>query len=156
VTKINIKVRGCSSVWTLKRICFYRRDKSGKRKISVMNKFDTKAIRALLVTESKFITELLDKRNLPSAGNNDSGKSSYFSVPLSVPLAVRRMLCLLCTLYTIYCMNVEVPVFIIIKGACRQRRTSFYTNTNYEPQLLKFRLIRKKTGNRKSDIHNSF
>lgn len=53
--------------------------KGGKRKISVMNKFDTKAVRALLVTESKFITELLDKRNFPVAGNNDSGKSSYFS-----------------------------------------------------------------------------
>jgi len=37
-----------------------------------MNKFDTKAVRALLVTESKFITELLDKRNFPVAGNDDS------------------------------------------------------------------------------------
>jgi hypothetical protein len=42
-----------------------------------MNKFDTKAARALLVTESKFITELLDKRNFPFAGNVASGKSPF-------------------------------------------------------------------------------
>ena len=90
---------------------FDSKGKGGKRKISVMNKFDTKAVRALLVTESKFITELLDKRNFPVAGNNDSGKSSYFSVSLSVTFAIRKLLYLLCTVYSIYCMNVEAPIF---------------------------------------------
>jgi hypothetical protein len=47
--------------------------KPGKHKISAMNKFDVKGVRDLLVGESKFITQLLDKRSLPVPGNNDSG-----------------------------------------------------------------------------------
>jgi hypothetical protein len=38
-----------------------------------MHKFDTKSVHDLLVAESKFITELLDKQNFPISGNNDSG-----------------------------------------------------------------------------------
>jgi hypothetical protein len=75
---------------------------SRKRNISVMNKFDTKAVRALLVTESKFITELLDKRNVPVPGDNDSGKSTYFSVPPDVLFAVRKVLCVCYVQYTQY------------------------------------------------------
>jgi hypothetical protein len=47
--------------------------KAGKREKSAMCKFDIKVVRDLLVGESKFITELLDKQNFPVPGNNDSG-----------------------------------------------------------------------------------
>lgn len=48
--------------------------KTGKREKSAIHKFDIKTVRDLLVGESKFITELLDKQNFPVPGNNDSGK----------------------------------------------------------------------------------
>lgn len=47
--------------------------KSGERNISAMSKFDVKGVRELLVAESKFITQLLDKRSVPVTGNNESG-----------------------------------------------------------------------------------
>jgi hypothetical protein len=47
--------------------------KTGKSEKSAMHKFDIKTVRDLLVRESKFITELLDKQNFPVPGNNDSG-----------------------------------------------------------------------------------
>ena len=74
--------------------------KSGKLKLLLMNRFDTKSIRALLVTESKFITELLDKRNLPVTGHNESGKSSYCLVPRSD--FIRHGKCVCCVQYAIY------------------------------------------------------
>jgi hypothetical protein len=54
--------------------------KTGKREKSAMNKFDIKAVRDLLVGESKFITELLDKQNLPVTGNNDSGTVFFITL----------------------------------------------------------------------------
>jgi hypothetical protein len=47
--------------------------KTGKCEKSAMRKLDTKTVRDLLVGESKFITELLDKQNFPVPENNDSG-----------------------------------------------------------------------------------
>ncbi|PNF21877.1 hypothetical protein B7P43_G04401 [Cryptotermes secundus] len=46
--------------------------KTGKREKSAIHKFDIKTARDLLLGESKFITELLDKQNFPVPGNNDS------------------------------------------------------------------------------------
>jgi hypothetical protein len=57
--------------------------KTSKREKSTMNKFDIRAVRDLLVGESKFITELLDKQNFPVPGN-DSGTISI--VPFGVLL----------------------------------------------------------------------
>jgi hypothetical protein len=61
--------------------------KSGKREKSAMHKFDIKTVRDLLVRESKFITELLDKQNFPLPVNNESG--TIYAVPLGVHEALR-------------------------------------------------------------------
>jgi hypothetical protein len=61
--------------------------KTGKREKSAMHKFDIKTVRDLLVEESKFITELLDKQNFPVPGNNDSG--TIYTVPVGVHEALR-------------------------------------------------------------------
>jgi hypothetical protein len=47
--------------------------KTGRHNVLAVNKFDVKAVRELLVGESKFITQLLDKVNLPVPANNESG-----------------------------------------------------------------------------------
>jgi hypothetical protein len=38
-----------------------------------MNKFDVRGVRELLIGESKFVAQLLDKCSIPALGNNDSG-----------------------------------------------------------------------------------
>jgi hypothetical protein len=60
----------------------------------------------------------LDKRNFPVAGNNDSGKSSYFTVSLAVTFAIRKLLYLPCTVYRIYCMNVELKTTSLRHTGC--------------------------------------
>jgi hypothetical protein len=57
--------------------------KTSKREKSTMHKFDTRTVRDLLVGESKFITELLDKQNFPAAGN---GSGTISIAPFGVLL----------------------------------------------------------------------